>query len=304
MYGKMIRNNLRKVKNMSEKNLKRLHLIYGIVLGAVLCVTGAMAIAMCVDIYNIGPSPFTRQSVGEHFAKIAPLVYILIALVIGGGILSVALPPVHKKLKGDVDPRITLYKLSQRLEYSDKEADAKIEKQRILRLAMVIVSAILVVGASVLSIVYTVKNYDASSTDINKEVIKTAFAVLRYFLPVLAYVIVTAYVCKHSVKKELDIVKAQLALQSKKSKSESVSKESEIAPEGYEGTFTRLTRDLDAAARNQRKPSKIKSLVSFIITGALIVTAIVFIILGVSNGGMADVVTKAINICTECIGMG
>ena len=32
--------------------------------------------------------------------------------------------------------------------------------------------------------------------------------------------------------------------------------------------------------------------------------AVIFIVLGISNGGMADVLSKAINICTECIGLG
>ena len=36
----------------------------------------------------------------------------------------------------------------------------------------------------------------------------------------------------------------------------------------------------------------------------LVVFAIVYIIIGVLNGGMADVLGKAINICTECIGLG
>jgi ABC-type sugar transport system ATPase subunit len=37
---------------------------------------------------------------------------------------------------------------------------------------------------------------------------------------------------------------------------------------------------------------------------AIGVTAITFIVLGVLNGGMRDVFIKAINICTECIGLG
>ena len=32
--------------------------------------------------------------------------------------------------------------------------------------------------------------------------------------------------------------------------------------------------------------------------------AILFIVLGVMNGGLRDVLVKAINICTECIGLG
>lgn len=37
---------------------------------------------------------------------------------------------------------------------------------------------------------------------------------------------------------------------------------------------------------------------------AILVIAIVFIVLGVMNGGLRDVLVKAINICTECIGLG
>ena len=37
---------------------------------------------------------------------------------------------------------------------------------------------------------------------------------------------------------------------------------------------------------------------------AILVVGIVCIVLGVRNGGMADVLGKAIRICTECIGLG
>lgn len=38
--------------------------------------------------------------------------------------------------------------------------------------------------------------------------------------------------------------------------------------------------------------------------GILLLAAIVFILLGVMNGGARDVLYKAIAICTECIGLG
>ena len=37
---------------------------------------------------------------------------------------------------------------------------------------------------------------------------------------------------------------------------------------------------------------------------ALLVISIALIIAGILNGGMADVLSKAVNICTECIGLG
>ena len=37
---------------------------------------------------------------------------------------------------------------------------------------------------------------------------------------------------------------------------------------------------------------------------ALLAAAVAFIVLGILNGGMYDVLVKAINICTECVGLG
>lgn len=37
---------------------------------------------------------------------------------------------------------------------------------------------------------------------------------------------------------------------------------------------------------------------------ALMLLAVILIVLGVMNGGLRDVFVKAINICTECIGLG
>ena len=38
--------------------------------------------------------------------------------------------------------------------------------------------------------------------------------------------------------------------------------------------------------------------------GLVITLSILFIVLGIINGGMADVLNKAVNICRECIGLG
>ena len=53
----------------------------------------------------------------------------------------------------------------------------------------------------------------------------------------------------------------------------------------------------------QTTPAPGRNAVSFLRV-ALYVLAIVFIVLGVMNGGLYDVLVKAINICTECIGLG
>ncbi|MBQ8324841.1 MAG: thioredoxin [Clostridia bacterium] len=41
-----------------------------------------------------------------------------------------------------------------------------------------------------------------------------------------------------------------------------------------------------------------------LLAGGLALIAVALIVLGRTSGGAADVLTKAINICTECIGLG
>ena len=56
-------------------------------------------------------------------------------------------------------------------------------------------------------------------------------------------------------------------------------------------------RKLDAAAPEKTTG---RNVIRVIIAAA----AVALIVLGVMNGGMFDVLVKAINICTECIGLG
>lgn len=50
--------------------------------------------------------------------------------------------------------------------------------------------------------------------------------------------------------------------------------------------------------------SKKKQLIMKISQISILCIAVVFIIIGISNGGAEDTLQKAINICTECIGLG
>ena len=36
----------------------------------------------------------------------------------------------------------------------------------------------------------------------------------------------------------------------------------------------------------------------------ILAVAVVFVLIGIFNGGVADVLSKAVKICTECIGLG
>lgn len=54
----------------------------------------------------------------------------------------------------------------------------------------------------------------------------------------------------------------------------------------------------------QDTPPKLNNKTLLIIKSVVIAIGIVAIIFGAIKGGFADVLTKAVNICTECIGLG
>lgn len=74
--------------------------------------------------------------------------------------------------------------------------------------------------------------------------------------------------------------------------------------------YKSISREAEAASQAPKlaqplpkKPTNAGK-VRMILRGALYVAAAALIVCGVANGGMRDVLVKAINICTECIGLG
>ena len=71
-----------------------------------------------------------------------------------------------------------------------------------------------------------------------------------------------------------------------------------------------VAREAEAAAKAPKlakpleKPSKASGKCATILRGVLYIAAAALIVVGIMNGGMRDVLVKAINICTECIGLG
>ena len=55
-------------------------------------------------------------------------------------------------------------------------------------------------------------------------------------------------------------------------------------------------RDIQAEASKAKRLHAVKT--------ALLIIAVIFVIAGIFNGSMEDMLIKAINICTECVGLG
>ena len=102
---------------MSQEKLRKLHLIYGIVLSCLIVLTGICFIVSCVLIYKSGSRPFTRESISEHFSNIVIPVILCIIGIVGGMVLSF-FSLEKPKLKGIIDTGTILNKLSKKIDIS------------------------------------------------------------------------------------------------------------------------------------------------------------------------------------------
>ena len=77
-----------------------------------------------------------------------------------------------------------------------------------------------------------------------------------------------------------------------------------VALRACDESFVRECEALKGQPAEKPAPLQEKPFPTNVLRADLYAAAIVFIVLGVMNGGLYDVLVKAINICTECIGLG
>ena len=260
---------------MSKKAIKYIKLIYGVALSVLLIVTGVLLMAACINIYNIGNRPFTVENISGEFAKISAFVWLTVGATFVGIVLTLALPSDIGKLKASKDKKATLSRLMQKLnqEACDQEKLTLIKKEQKRRIILRTTAIALCVIAALPAVIYAL-NFNNFSGDYNASVISACLWVLPCTFISMGICIALVYLENASFELQSGYVKSALA--------------------EAKGSFCSKT--------NEKPHSNSK-----IVTGiriAVAVAALALIVAGILNGGMADVLSKAINICTECIGLG
>lgn len=259
---------------MSDSIKKRVRLLYGILMSVMLTVTGVLLMMACVNVYRIGDRPFTPDNISAEFSKIAVFVWITVAMVVIGIILALVMPEEKAKLRATINKKTVLGRLSRRIDTKalPTEVKEKLEAEDKLCKTLKIAAAALIAVAAIVGLVYAL-NPANFSADYNASVIAACTLILP--LSFFGMGIATAYVIieSASLDRRIALVKSAMATGSK-------------------------ATDAEACEKASRPGLTIG------IRIAVAVVAIVFIVLGIFNGGMADVLSKAINICTECIGLG
>lgn len=257
---------------MKNESPRRIRLVYGIVLSAAAVVAGICLMAACISIYQSGGEQiYTVQKVTDAFAGIAVPVYLCLALVIGGFILDFALPYQKKKAKPEKNYAATLNRLMEKrdLESCEPELQQKILAQQKLRKQDVIISYVVLIIASIGFLFYGANPANFHQSQINASMAKAVLILFCCLAVPFGCALGAACRAKKSLQKEIELVKQ--------------------IPTG------------------EKKPAEpVQKAINGVLIArcVLVCLGVVLLVYGFFAGGTADVLTKAMNICTECVGLG
>lgn len=246
--------------------------IYNILHSVSIIIAGICLMAGCLSIYSSGNQPYSRQIVAETFSKISFPVYLCLILTIIGFIWDFIVPSKSGKEKRVKPYAHLLDRLTAKKDLSecDEELLNTIYKKRKSRKLHTIIRTVIICisGSVFLGYALNGNNY---YTDINASVIKAMRILIPCLIIPFVYSVFTAYYNEKSLKNEIELMKKVPA---KKIDEDEKSE----------------------ASKTEKAVAVVRFTLPFIGAG--------FLLYGYFAGGTVDVLTKAINICTECIGLG
>ncbi len=264
---------------MSMEKEKRNRLIKNIFGGAYIGVTvvlGALFIWALLDIYFGGQGSevvFTREKVAEKLLILLAPILIWILMTISAFVLSLVFPVTDKRSR----PRDEyLYmRFRKRVPASSKNNEEFSMIVAHERQSRYIKIALLSVGLAIF--VYCVVFLAIPENFPKKDVTAEILNMVKFLFPFIALFGIACYIAS-----VYEGIKASKLLPS-------VRRLAGKTVEEGEGFFEKIFGC---------------EKVVFFSRIALFSVAVIFIIIGTMNGGLHDVLVKAINICTECIGLG
>ncbi|MCD8372726.1 MAG: hypothetical protein LUD27_05440 [Clostridia bacterium] len=275
---------------MAEKAGRVIRLIYNIIFSLITAALAASFIYEACDIYfggGGGKGNFTRAVAAERLGEISVIIWLWIAAVLIGLVLYEVFPPKGKKKYGQ-DVRYSLYRLKKKLPVKAEgdllEDAAKVaEYTRVLKILWGVVAAFCAIFAIAgLSYLLDADNFNvADENDSNSLIIACVIKISPYVISAFALCIGAVIYEGWGAKQQLPHVKRLVALGRK-----------------VDPSYNKLQRMYYSAVAAAES-----DITLWIVRTVLFVVAVVFIILGVSNGGAEGVFQKAAALCYECIGL-
>ena len=256
---------------MTKETLIRVHRIYSIILSIVIVIAGICLMAGCINIYNMGDKPFTREIVAETFSGIAFPVLLCLGMIIISFFLALILPYNKEKTHFEKPYNTLLHRLYSKKDFNlcDEALQSQILSLQKDRKRHIIIRTVVIILASIVFLVYALNGSNFHLPDINGSMINAMWILIPCVVIAFGYALFVAIHNQKSIEKEIELFKT---VPSAEIEDEEITSSSD--------------KNIDYAR------------CVFLAIGILCV------VYGVWGDGTADVLTKAIGICTECIGLG
>ncbi len=257
---------------MSTTKAITAHRIFGMVLSVAVLIVGICLMAGCLYIYYTGGEhPYSREAIASVFSVIAaPVVACLLLTVIGFAWEWIA-PLPFKKPRPSIDNAWQVARLTAKKQptASDASVNAAVMQEHSRRHRHITVRTLLILIGAVVFAVYALNTQNYDTTDINGSMIRAMAVLLPCTVVPFGYSVFAAYAIDKSYQREIALLK----------------------------TLPNSTSAPTAVTKSAVNPVTV-------IRFVLLVVAAAILLYGFFAGGTADVLTKAVNICTECIGLG
>lgn len=257
--------------------------IYKIIISILSIILGLMMILFSFTIYFKGKSIIEHEDplyqiynvdILSKYLKLLLIPFILWLLAIIVSVILSYVYPYKEKEKHKQNIFITYELLKNRISSINSDELISINNERKNRkLGFIIVSVIsLLLMIFPARYLFTFSNFTASNISSKDEAIKMVINVFPFIVG--AFVLFGGYIfyITNSIKKEINMIQS----------------------------FFKNNKDIKIDEEKKIKNNNKNINIVRICVGVI---SIVFIIIGIFNGGVDNVLAKAINICTECIGL-
>ena len=271
-----------------RKASKSVRLYYGIFLGVFTVVVGALFAWQVLSILNssadpiLDRKPFSREIVVEALSKIDLFFWLWIGAIVVGFVLWEVFPVNEKARK--IHPDLQYARLIDRLPASAPDGlegeYTKVKDSQRLAFAVKIAGYALAAIAVLTTVIYLCIPSNFNKKEVSLEILDMAKVVVPVFVASALLYSVGATLVKYSVKNTLP----------------SLQKVTRGIKQGQNAGELTLCGKIESFFENKT--------VVLVIRIVLAAAGVALIIWGSLNGNMQAVFIKAINICTECIGLG
>lgn len=257
---------------MTKENMMRFRRIYNILLSIVIVIAGICLIAACLGIYQSGDQPFSRESVAAAFSGIAFPVYLCLAMTILSFVIEFFLPSEKEKTPVFKPYAHLLSRLQAKrdLQSCDETFQNEIASLQKGRRRNEFIRNVIIIVCSI-AYLYAANDDRFHTSQINNSMIQAMTIIIPALFVAFAAALAVSILNEKSMAKEIELMKQ--------------------AP---------TKTDSDAPVQANTNTAKNMNISRSVIIGV----AVFCIVYEFISGGTIDVLAKAINICTECIGLG